>query len=364
MPPARRTSLAPPSPPSPSSGTSSRPFVPLLHCLTQRRLAPSCRSGIGGLLFGYDTGVISGALPFIKRSFSSVDSSPLLQETVVAAAVAGAVAGAAAGGPLSDFCGRKGALLTGDVFFIAGAVLMAFAPSPLVLIAGRASVGLGIGIASMAVPIYIAEAAPPRVRASLVAVNTLLINVGQFASYIVNFYLSGVPYTWRWMLGIAGVPALIQALGLKPLPESPRWLATQGKVKQAKDAIVKTRLQDEIRTELSELAEIAGVTSISDAGSPSEPTSPSKTAAQDADEGGTMQAINDDESSAGKAVTDRTSEQTTMHKSAIQSIKRRPEVRLELGLGLGLQALQQFVGVRFFHPLSRFHGMLFLSTVR
>lgn len=249
----------------------------------------------------YDTGVISGALPFINETFESVRESPTLQETIVAAAVAGAVVGAATGGPLADSIGRRGALLFGDAFFVGGAVLMGIAPGPLVLILGRVAVGIGVGIASMAVPIYIAEAAPPSIRASLVAVNTLLITVGQFASFVVNYFLAGVPHTWRWMLGVAGIPALIQAIGLRTLPESPRWLAWVGKEDKAKEAIVSTRrTMDEARQELNEVEEVA----------------------DDSRRGASRNIV-----------------------AKLRSLMARPEVRLELGLGLGLQALQQLVAI-------------------
>lgn len=309
-------------------------------------------------------------MPFIKQAFDSVDRSPELQETVVAAAVAGAVAGAAGGGPLSDFCGRKGALLVGDIFFVAGALLMAFAPSPLVLIVGRAAVGLGIGIASMAVPIYIAEAAPPSVRASLVAVNTLLITFGQFASYLVNYWLSGVPYTWRWMLGIAGVPALIQGLGLAALPESPRWLATHGKFEQAKEAVIKTRRREEIKQELDELAELTGSHPPQSDGSyetnsPLQNRYPYRSGDVEESDGavdayGRDNGVRDGQDDADLSYKDQVERTEPSAFGRLRSMMIRPEVRLELGLGLGLQALQQLVGVRR-APLPLNFLSLFLS---
>ncbi|KAJ6734282.1 SOLUTE CARRIER FAMILY 22 MEMBER [Salix purpurea] len=164
-------------------------------------------AGIGGLLFGYDTGVISGALLYIKDEFEVVNQSSFLQETIVSMALVGAVIGAAGGGWINDAYGRKKATLLADVVFAAGSVVMAAAPNPYVLISGRLFVGLGVGIASVTAPVYIAEASPSEVRGGLVSTNVLMITGGQFLSYLVNLAFTEVPGTWRWMVGIAGVPA-------------------------------------------------------------------------------------------------------------------------------------------------------------
>ncbi|WJX80529.1 Integrin alpha chain-like protein (Alpha-int1) [Trifolium repens] len=207
-------------------------------------------AGIGGLLFGYDTGVISGALLYIKDDFEEVRNSNFLQETIVSMAIAGAIVGAAFGGWINDAYGRKKATLLADVIFILGAILMAAAPDPYVLIAGRLLVGLGVGIASVTAPVYIAEAAPSEIRGSLVSTNVLMITGGQFISYLVNLAFTEVPGTWRWMLGVSGVPALIQFVLMLFLPESPRWLFLKNRKNEAVDVISKiydlSRLEDEI----------------------------------------------------------------------------------------------------------------------
>ncbi|GFZ21652.1 inositol transporter 4 [Actinidia rufa] len=186
------------------------------------RLALS--AGIGGLLFGYDTGVISGALLYIKEDFDSVERSTLLQSTIVSTAVAGAIIGAAMGGWLNDRLGRKMSILIADFLFFVGAIMMATAPAPWVIILGRIFVGLGVGMASMTSPLYISEASPARIRGALVSTNGLLITGGQFLSYLINLAFTKTPGTWRWMLGIAGLPALVQFVLMLSLPESPRWL--------------------------------------------------------------------------------------------------------------------------------------------
>ncbi|XP_057737353.1 inositol transporter 1-like [Arachis stenosperma] len=207
-------------------------------------------AGIGGLLFGYDTGVISGALLYIKDDFEQVRNSSFLQETIVSMAIAGAIVGAAVGGWANDFFGRKKATLFADVIFALGAILMAAAPDPYVLILGRLLVGLGVGVASVTAPVYIAEASPSEIRGSLVSTNVLMITAGQFLSYLVNLAFTEVPGTWRWMLGVSGVPAVVQFVCMLFLPESPRWLFIKNRKNEAVDVLSKiydlARLEDEV----------------------------------------------------------------------------------------------------------------------
>jgi SP family myo-inositol transporter-like MFS transporter 13 len=119
-----------------------------------------------------------------------------LQETIVSTAILGAVVGALIGGPMNDRLGRKPTILISDVIFTLGAFLMALAPDPYFLTGGRLVVGLGIGIASMTIPLYIAEVSPPEKRGALVTVNVLMITTGQFLSYIVNYYFTTVCQTF------------------------------------------------------------------------------------------------------------------------------------------------------------------------
>lgn len=149
-------------------------------------------AGIGGLLFGYDTGVISGALLYIKDDFEAVRNSSFLQETIVSMALLGAIAGAAAGGWINDVYGRKKATLLADVVFVLGAVVMAAAPDPYILIAGRFLVGIGVGVASVTAPVYIAESSPSEIRGGLVSTNVLMITGGQFLSYLINLAFTQV----------------------------------------------------------------------------------------------------------------------------------------------------------------------------
>ncbi|CAI0374378.1 unnamed protein product [Linum tenue] len=213
------------------------------------RLALS--AGIGGLLFGYDTGVISGALLYMREDFESIDKNTWLQETIVSMAVAGAIVGAALGGFLSDSLGRKKSILGADIVFFVGAIVMAAAPNPWVIVIGRLLVGLGVGMASMTAPLYISEASPARIRGALVSTNGLLITGGQFMAYVINLAFTKAPGTWRWMLGVAGLPALIQFVLMMSLPESPRWLYSRDKVDEAKSTLEKIYSPEEVEEEMA-----------------------------------------------------------------------------------------------------------------
>jgi MFS transporter, SP family, galactose:H+ symporter len=179
-------------------------------------------AALGGLLFGYDTGVISGALLFIRQVMSL---SPTLQGIVVAIALAGAAIGAAVAGYLSDLMGRRRVILGAGLLFIAGAIISAVAQGIPVLLIGRFLVGLAIGTASMLTPLYLAEIAPASGRGAIVSLNQLCITGGILVSYLVGYALAGASDGWRWMLALGAVPGIILATGMLVLPESPRWLA-------------------------------------------------------------------------------------------------------------------------------------------
>eukprot|EP00257_Ricinus_communis_P016712 XP_015574969.1 probable inositol transporter 2 isoform X2 [Ricinus communis] len=210
-------------------------------------------AGISGFLFGYDTGVISGALLYIRDDFKAVDRKTILQETIVSMAVAGAIVGAATGGWLSDRWGRKFVLSVADFLFFIGAVFMCVAPGPILLIIGRVFVGFGVGMASMTAPLYISEVSPAKIRGALVSTSGLLFTGGQFISYLINLVFTKVPGTWRWMLGVAGLPALLQFVLMIFLPESPRWLYRKGKEEEAKVILRKIYPAEDVEQEIMDL---------------------------------------------------------------------------------------------------------------
>ncbi|MFL5253055.1 MAG: sugar porter family MFS transporter [Rhodopila sp.] len=190
-------------------------------------------AALGGLLFGYDTGVISGALPFLQNVFAL---TPLMQGVVTSVALGGAALGAMVAGPLADRFGRKTVILVVAVIFFAGAIVSALATILSVLVIGRFLVGVGIGVASMLTPLYLAETAPPAQRGALVSLNQLMITVGILVSYVVGYLLSQGE-GWRWMLGLGALPGLVLFVGMLPLPESPRWLAGLGRTEAARQSL-------------------------------------------------------------------------------------------------------------------------------
>lgn len=191
---------------------------------------------LSGFLFGFDTGVISGALQPIKDEFDLNDTT---SEIVVGATTLGAIFGGLFAGICSDRFGRKPITLFSSVVFIVGAVIMAATPNYGVLIFGRLVVGFGVGLASMIVPVYLSEVAPRTLRGRLTTVNVLMITFGQLVSYLINIAFAQTYQGWRYMFGIAGVPALIQLLILPFLPESPRQLIAKGKNDQAVSALIR-----------------------------------------------------------------------------------------------------------------------------
>jgi sugar porter (SP) family MFS transporter len=207
----------------------------------------------GGLLFGYDTGVISGALLFIRQDFAPL--SPFVEGIIVSTLLVGAVVGALSGGPLSDRVGRRPTALLAAVIFGAGALAVAFAPSVAFIIFGRFLLGLGVGLASMIVPLYIAEIAPAERRGALVSLNQLMITIGILLSYIVGVIFTPIE-GWRYMFGVALIPALVLGIGMFMLPESPRWLFEHGQIAKARTVLSRSRSPEEVDQEFREMEEI------------------------------------------------------------------------------------------------------------
>src|SRR5205823_2366803 len=175
-------------------------------------------AALGGLLFGYDTGVISGALIFIKREFGLTTAA---EEIVVSGVLLGATIGAIVGGNAADLFGRRRVLLVTAVIFGIGALASAVAPSPAILIASRVVLGSAIGLASTNVPVYLSEVAPPHARGWVVSLFQLAVTVGIVVAYLTDYAFASVE-GWRWMLGLAVAPALVFGIGMFFLPETPR----------------------------------------------------------------------------------------------------------------------------------------------
>ncbi|KAJ9661882.1 hypothetical protein H2201_006362 [Coniosporium apollinis] len=191
-------------------------------------------AGVSGLLFGYDTGVISSTLVSINadlsaRPLTTLDKSLITSCTSLAALLASPLTGV-----LADHFGRKKVILAADVLFVAGAAWQALTTSVWGMIGGRSVVGLGIGGASMVVPLYISESSPSPFRGRLVTVSSLLITGGQVVAYVIGFLFSATPGGWRWMVGLGALPAVLQILMLGFMPESPRWLVKAGRADEGR----------------------------------------------------------------------------------------------------------------------------------
>src|SRR3954471_1754758 len=192
-------------------------------------------STLGGLLFGYDTGVISGALLYLRDDLHLTDFS----EAVVVSSLLfpGAAVGALLGGKLADKLGRKGSLLVCAGLFLVGAIICSTAPNVGVMVLGRVLLGFGVGAAATTCPLYLAEMAPAHKRGRMVTINELMIVTGQFLAFAMNALLNALikdPHVWRWMLSVAVVPAVALFVGMFFLPDSPRWYAVRGRLDDTK----------------------------------------------------------------------------------------------------------------------------------
>lgn len=186
-------------------------------------------AALGGLLFGYDTGVMSGALLFITPEFHM---TPSQEGFVTSMLLVGAAVGALTGGAVADALGRRRTLIISGAIFVIGSVWCALAGGVGALAAARTLLGLAVGAVSIVTPMYLAEIVPAAVRGRLVSLNTLMIVVGQLVAYLVNSVLAPTG-SWRAMLGAAAIPGLALAIGMLVLPETPLWLARRGRFNEA-----------------------------------------------------------------------------------------------------------------------------------
>jgi MFS transporter, SP family, major inositol transporter len=206
-------------------------------------------STLGGLLFGYDTGVISGALPYLKED---LDLSSVQEASVVSSLLFGAMIGALIGGKLSDVLGRKGSLRVCSILFFFGALGSALAPSYGVMLVARIILGVAVGSAAATVPVYLAEMAPAHRRGRMVTINELMIVGGQLLAFTINAIIDATfqgQSVWRWMLIVAATPAVALFVGLFFLPESPRWYAVRGRLDDAKQVLGLSRSREEAAVE-------------------------------------------------------------------------------------------------------------------
>lgn len=199
-------------------------------------------AAIGGLLFGYDTGVISGALLYIKKD---LHAGQFEQQAIVAVLLLGAVVGAVCSGYLADKISRKWTkVISGSIYFVA-ALGCAFSVNAEMLIGFRFLLGISVGTASFVSPLYISEVAPPRIRGGLVSFNQMAVVTGILTAYIVNYLFQDFTEQWRWMLGVAALPGAALAVGMLTVPRTPRWLMANASEDEAREVLERLRSGDE-----------------------------------------------------------------------------------------------------------------------
>ncbi|KAG2112812.1 general substrate transporter [Suillus cothurnatus] len=188
---------------------------------------------ISGLLFGYDTGVISGTLVTINGDLGPAQLSDGQKEFITSATTLGALLGGLAAGAMSDWTGRRPVLGIADIIFIGGALGQAVCHTVWSMIGCRFLIGIGVGLASCIAPLYIQELSPTRLRGRMVVLNVVMITFGQVVAYGIDAGFANVSGGWRWMVGLGTVPAGIQLIFLTFLPESPRILIRKGNIEAA-----------------------------------------------------------------------------------------------------------------------------------
>jgi sugar porter (SP) family MFS transporter len=220
-------------------------------------------AALGGLLFGYDTAVISGAIGFLTRHF---ELNELQKGWAASCALVGCIVGAAGAGVLNDWLGRKKVMLLAAVLFSVSAIGAAIPTGLTAFVVARVLGGIGIGVASMTSPLYIAEISPAAVRGRLVSVNQFAIISGMLVVYFVNTLIArtgdeswNVEQGWRWMFASGLIPAMVFGLLVCFIPESPRWLTRRGRSDEALEVLARVGGLDHARSELAEIKDtIAG----------------------------------------------------------------------------------------------------------
>jgi len=194
-------------------------------------------SALGGYLFGFDFAVISGALPFLRTQFAL---DPVWEGFLTGSLALGCIVGCLLAGNMADKYGRKPGLMVAALIFAVSSIGIAFAQSLTYFIVLRFAAGIGVGMASMLCPMYIAEVSPAEVRGRNVAINQLTVVIGILVTNLVNYFLADHGHdAWRWMFGLGAVPSAVFLIGVTWLPESPRWLMKSGQVAKAQQVLNK-----------------------------------------------------------------------------------------------------------------------------
>ena len=210
----------------------------------------SAIAALAGLLFGFDTGIISGALLFIQKDFTL---TTVMKELIVSSVLFGAMFGSLFSGSLTDHFGRRRLMLIISALFIFGTFIAASATQIYSILFGRIFIGFAIGIGSYTAPLYIAEVSPYELRGGLVSLNQLAITIGILCSFLISYAFTSIDGSWRWMFGIGLIPAALLSIGMIFLPESPRWLMKQGMIDEAIETLKHLRKSSDVSHEINEI---------------------------------------------------------------------------------------------------------------
>jgi len=328
---------------------------------------------IGGFLFGYDTGVISGALVLLAQDFSL---NAVQQELVVGVCVGGAFVASSVSGYFADKYGRRAVVLASSVFFIAGSVLLCLATNTWFLYAGRVVVGLGVGSASMIVPVLLSECSPAASRGAVVTCVNVAITFGQLAACLTAALLAPYEGSWRIMLGLAAFPAVLQLVGFYCyIPESPRWLCQSGQVDKGTLALRQLRDAYDVREELSDILDSIqaerdeaeadfGPSSSSSLSSVSplyqrDPSSPTSTAANKQPLSPLASSVYHSPPSSSSSPSSSSGAPAPPPRPTLAALLSKPSLRRPLMLGVLLQVAQQLAGV---NTVMYYSSTLFTST--
>jgi len=222
----------------------------------RRLLGVAAIAAIGGFLFGYDTGVIGGAMLFMKSDLGLKSHGQ--QQLTVAILLLGAITGALIAGWLADAISRRRTKIISGSVYVLGAVACAVSQTYPEILASRFVLGLSVGTASFVSPMYISELVPKRIRGGVVSFNQLMVTLGIFSAYIVDWAFAPLPSNWRWMFAVAVIPGIALAVGMYFMPFSPRWLVAQGREDDAREVLSRYRFEeDDVDEEIDEIKTVS-----------------------------------------------------------------------------------------------------------